>query len=121
MAIGERTPIALLDAAAAARMAVGEAVTNIASAADPRNRQIKLSANWMAPAGHPERTRRSTMPSGRSGMEICPALGIAVPVGKDSMSMRTVWEDEAGRAQRHRADLADRVGLRAGARHCAPP
>jgi phosphoribosylformylglycinamidine synthase len=96
MAIGERTPIALLDPAAAARMSVGEALTNIASADIPGTGQIKLSANWMAPAGHPGEDAGLYDAVRAVGMEICPALGISVPVGKDSMSMRTVWEDAQG-------------------------
>ncbi len=96
MAVGERTPIALLDAAASARMAVGETITNLASASIVGTGQIKLSANWMAPAGHPGEDARLFDAVRAVGHEICPALGIAVPVGKDSMSMRTVWEDETG-------------------------
>jgi phosphoribosylformylglycinamidine synthase len=94
MAMGERTPVALLDAGASARMAVGEAVTNIAAAAVPDLGFVKLSANWMAAAGHPGEEARLVEAVQAVGREICPALGIAVPVGKDSMSMRTVWEEE---------------------------
>ncbi len=96
MAIGERAPLALLDAAASARMAIGEVVTNLASAAIPSIRHIKLSANWMAPAGHPGEDARLFDAVRAVGLELCPALGIAVPVGKDSMSMKTVWEDGGG-------------------------
>ena len=96
MALGERSPIALLDAAASARMAVGEAVTNIASASILGTHQIKLSANWMAAAGHTGEDARLYDAVQAVGMEICPALGIAVPVGKDSLSMRSVWQDEEG-------------------------
>jgi phosphoribosylformylglycinamidine synthase len=95
MAVGERTPAALLDPAASARMAVGEAITNIASAAIEEIGRIKLSANWMAPAGHPGQDAGLYDAVRAVGTELCPALGIAIPVGKDSMSMRTVWE-EAG-------------------------
>ena len=95
MAVGERTPVALLDAGAAARMAVGEAVTNLASAGIGSTRSVKLSANWMAPAGHPGEDARLYEAVRAVGLELCPALGIAVPVGKDSMSMKTVWK-EAG-------------------------
>ena len=94
MAIGERTPIALIDARAAARMTVGEALTNLASAPVPSTDQIKLSANWMAPAGHVGEDAKLYDAVETVGMELCPALGIAVPVGKDSMSMRTVWEED---------------------------
>jgi phosphoribosylformylglycinamidine synthase len=93
MAMGERTPIALLDAAASARMAVGEALTNIASAPIAKLGDVKLSANWMAPAGHPGEDARLYEAVRAVGTELCPALGIAIPVGKDSMSMRTVWDE----------------------------
>jgi phosphoribosylformylglycinamidine synthase len=95
MSIGERTPVALLDAAASARMAVGEAITNIASCSIAEISDIKLSANWMAAAGHPGEDANLYDAVSAVGMELCPALGIAVPVGKDSMSMKSVW-DEAG-------------------------
>jgi len=93
MAIGERTPLALLDAAASARIAVGEAITNLASAPIARLGDVKLSANWMAAAGHPGEDARLYDAVRAVGAELCPALGIAIPVGKDSMSMRTVWQD----------------------------
>lgn len=93
MAIGERTPIALLDPAASARMAVGEAVTNILSAAIETLSDVKLSANWMAPAGHPGEDAGLYDAVKTVGLDLCPQLGIAIPVGKDSMSMRTVWRD----------------------------
>jgi len=93
MAIGERTPLALLNAAASARMAVGEALTNIAAAPIAQLSDVKLSANWMAPAGHPGEDARLYEAVRAVGSELCPALGIAIPVGKDSMSMRTVWDD----------------------------
>ena len=98
MAMGERTPLALLDSAASARMAVGEALTNIAAARIAKLPDVKLSANWMAPAGHPGEDAALFDAVKTVGMELCPALGISIPVGKDSMSMKTVWE-EAG-AQR---------------------
>ncbi len=94
MAMGERTPLALLDAAASARMAVGEALTNLASASIVDLGQVKLSANWMAAAGHPGEDARLFEAVRAVGHELCPALGVAVPVGKDSMSMRTVWEQD---------------------------
>jgi phosphoribosylformylglycinamidine synthase len=94
MAIGERTPVALLDAAASARLAVAEAITNIASAPIRAISDIKLSANWMAPAGHPGEDARLYDAVRAVGVELCPALGIAIPVGKDSMSMRTTWEQD---------------------------
>ncbi len=95
MAMGERTPLALIDAAASARMAVAEAITNITAAPIEHLSDIKLSANWMAPAGHPGEDARLYDAVRAVGSELCPALGIAIPVGKDSMSMRMVW-DEGG-------------------------
>ena len=94
MAVGERTPLALLNAAASARMAVGEALTNIAAAPIAQLSDIKLSANWMAAAGHPGEDVRLYEAVRAIGSELCPALGIAIPVGKDSMSMRSVWEED---------------------------
>jgi phosphoribosylformylglycinamidine synthase len=94
MAMGERTPLALLDAAASARMAVGEAITNLASAPIAQLGDVKLSANWMAAAGHPGEDARLYDAVRAVGAELCPQLGIAIPVGKDSMSMRTVWDDD---------------------------
>ena len=96
MAIGERAPLALLDAAASGRMAVGEAITNIAAARIESLGDIKLSANWMAAAGDPGEDARLFETVRAVGLDLCPALGIAIPVGKDSMSMRTVWEDASG-------------------------
>ncbi|HET9623746.1 MAG TPA: phosphoribosylformylglycinamidine synthase [Kofleriaceae bacterium] len=100
MALGERPPIALLDAAAASRMALGEAITNLAGAPIGPLSRIKLSCNWMAAAGHPgEDARLYAAVEAASAAAV--ALGIAIPVGKDSMSMRTVWDapaDKAGQA-----------------------
>jgi phosphoribosylformylglycinamidine synthase len=96
MAVGERTPLALLDAAAAARMAVGEALTNLAAAPIAALGEVKLSANWMAAAGSPGEDAALFDAVRAVGMELCPALGIAIPVGKDSLSMRTAWTTEAG-------------------------
>jgi len=93
MALGERTPLALIDAAASARMAVAEALTNLLSADVPSLSHVKLSANWMAAAGHPGEDAALYDAVRAVGMELCPALGIAVPVGKDSLSMRTVWSE----------------------------
>ena len=97
MAMGERTPLALIDAAAAGRLAVGEAITNLAAADIAALGDIKLSANWMAAAGHPGEDARLYETVKAVGLELCPALGIAIPVGKDSMSMKTVWEQEGER------------------------
>ncbi len=94
MAMGERSPIALVDPAASARMAIGEALTNLACAPILAIGQVKLSANWMAPAGHPGEDAGLFDMVRAVGMELCPALGIAIPVGKDSMSMRTIWREK---------------------------
>ncbi|MDH5547331.1 MAG: phosphoribosylformylglycinamidine synthase [Gammaproteobacteria bacterium] len=93
MAMGERTPIALLHHAASARMAVGEALTNIVASPIEDISRIVLSANWMAPAGHPGEDAGLYEAVKAVGMELCPQLGIAIPVGKDSMSMKTVWQE----------------------------
>ncbi len=93
MAIGERTPLALLDSSAAARMAVAEAVTNIAAADIARIEDIRLSANWMAACGEPGEDADLYDAVRTVGEDFCPALGIAIPVGKDSLSMRTAWRD----------------------------
>ncbi|MBD9415495.1 phosphoribosylformylglycinamidine synthase [Pseudomonas sp. PDM16] len=94
MAMGERTPLALLDAPASGRMAVGETITNLAASRIEKMSDIKLSANWMAAAGHPGEDARLYDTVKAVGMELCPALGITIPVGKDSMSMKTRWQDE---------------------------
>jgi len=96
LAMGERTPVALLDAAASARMAVGEALTNLAAAPIATLGNVKLSANWMAAAGSPGEDAALFDAVHSVGMELCPALGIAIPVGKDSMSMRTGWDSSDG-------------------------
>ncbi len=93
MAMGERTPLALIDAPASGRMAVGEAITNIAAARIDRLGDIKLSANWMAAAGEAGEDEKLFDTVRAVGMELCPALGIAIPVGKDSLSMRTQWRE----------------------------
>ena len=92
-AIGERAPLALINAPASGRMAIGEAITNIAAAQINDISNLKLSANWMAPAGHAGEDAALFATVKAVGMELCPALGISIPVGKDSMSMKTVWED----------------------------
>ncbi len=93
MALGERAPIALVHHAASARMAVAEAITNIAAARINKLSDIVLSANWMAPAGHTGEDAGLFEAVKAVGMELCPTLGIAIPVGKDSMSMKTVWQE----------------------------
>jgi phosphoribosylformylglycinamidine synthase len=94
MAMGERTPLAVINAAASGRMAVGEALTNIAAAPIADISDIKLSANWMAACGQPGQDAALFDTVKAVGMELCPALGISIPVGKDSLSMRTTWKDD---------------------------
>ncbi|MEG8067548.1 phosphoribosylformylglycinamidine synthase [Xanthomonas hortorum pv. gardneri] len=91
MSIGERTPLALLNAAASARMAVGEAITNLCAAPVQTLDSIKLSANWMAAAGHAGEDALLYDAVRAIGMELCPALELSVPVGKDSLSMQAQW------------------------------
>ncbi|MGX2040065.1 phosphoribosylformylglycinamidine synthase [Methylocaldum sp. MU1018] len=91
MAMGERAPLAVIDAPASGRMAVGEALTNIAAAQIGPLSRVKLSANWMAAAGAPGEDAKLFDTVKAVGLELCPALGIAIPVGKDSLSMKTVW------------------------------
>ena len=99
MAVGERTPLALLDAAASARMAVGEAITNLAAAPVDALADIKLSANWMAAAGHNGEDAGLFDAVHAIGMELCPELGISIPVGKDSLSMQAQWSSVAAAAR----------------------
>ncbi|MGV8843479.1 MAG: phosphoribosylformylglycinamidine synthase [Pseudomonas sp.] len=94
MAMGERTPLALLDAPASGRMAIGETLTNIAAARIGKISDIRLSANWMAAAGHPGEDARLYDTVQAVGMQLCPELGICIPVGKDSMSMQTRWQEK---------------------------
>lgn len=96
MAMGERSPVALLDGPASARMAIGEVLTNLAAASVADLRQVKLSANWMAAAGAPGEDAILHETVRAVGMSFCPQLGLTIPVGKDSMSMRTVWRGESG-------------------------
>ncbi|PJC16258.1 MAG: phosphoribosylformylglycinamidine synthase, partial [Comamonadaceae bacterium CG_4_9_14_0_8_um_filter_57_21] len=95
MAIGERTPLATVNAAASGRMAVAEAITNLLAAPIELDR-VKLSANWMAACGEPGEDAALYETVQAVGLELCPALGISIPVGKDSLSMRTQWKDEEG-------------------------
>ncbi len=97
MAMGERSPLALLDAPASGRMAVAEAITNMACARIGGLGELRLSANWMAAAGYPGEDEHLFKTVQAVGMELCPELGITIPVGKDSMSMRSQWEDQTGR------------------------
>ena len=96
---------------ASARLAVAEAVLNIAAADVAALGDIRLSANWMAAAGHGDDDYALYAMVRAVGEELCPALGLAVPVGKDSLSMRTVWHDDGQRACRHGAGVADRLGV----------
>ena len=92
MAIGERTPLALIDAAASARMAVGEAITNLAAAPVASLSEVKLSANWMAAAGFDGEDALLFDAVKAVGLELCPELDISIPVGKDSLSMQAQWD-----------------------------
>ena len=93
MSMGERTPVALLDFGASARLAVAESLTNMAATDIGDLKRIKLSANWMSPAGHPGEDAGLYEAVKAVGEELCPALGLTIPVGKDSMSMKTKWEE----------------------------
>ena len=94
MAMGERTPLALINAPASGRMAIGEAITNISAARIADIKDIKLSANWMCAAGSEGEDEKLYRTVEAVGMDLCPKLGITVPVGKDSMSMRTAWQEQ---------------------------
>ena len=96
--MGERAPLAVIDAAASGRMAVGEALTNLAAARIESLTRVKLSANWMAACGHPGEDAVLYDTVRAVAIDLCPKLGISIPVGKDSLSMRTVWQD--GKATR---------------------
>ncbi|MCE2723683.1 MAG: phosphoribosylformylglycinamidine synthase [Betaproteobacteria bacterium] len=99
MAMGEKAPIALINAPASGRMAVGEAITNIAAADIDDISGIKLSANWMAAAGFPGEDANLFATVEAVGMDLCPKLGIGIPVGKDSLSMQTSWQDGDSKKQ----------------------
>ncbi len=94
MSLGERTPLAVLDAPASGRMAVGEAITNLLAAPIELAR-VKLSANWIAACGEPGEDAALYETVKAVGLELCPALGVSIPVGKDSLSMRTQWQEAA--------------------------
>ncbi len=110
-AIGERSPLALIDAAAAARMAVGEAITNIAAASIRNLAEVKLSANWMAAAGHIGEDADLYAAVHAVGMELCPQLGICIPVGKDSMSMKTSWQDRVNNDSKPQKSVTSPLSL----------
>ncbi len=99
MSMGERTPLAAIDAPASGRMAVAEAITNLLAAPIELPR-VKLSANWMAACGEPGEDAALYATVKAVGMELCPALGISIPVGKDSLSMRTQWTDSGPAGER---------------------
>ncbi len=94
MAMGERTPLAIINAPASGRMAIAESLTNLAASRIESLNKVKISANWMAAAGSEGEDAALFDTVKTVGMEICPELGIAIPVGKDSLSMKTVWNDE---------------------------
>ena len=96
MAMGERAPIALIDAPASGRMAVAESITNIAAARIDKLGDIRMSANWMAACGEPGEDARLYDTVQAVGEQLCSTLGLAIPVGKDSLSMRSRWQGEAG-------------------------
>jgi len=97
-AMGERTPLAVFDAPASGRMAIGEALTNLAAADIGELGKVKLSANWMAPCGVPGEDAR-LFDTVAAVSELCKAIGVSIPVGKDSLSMRTAWEDQGVKKQ----------------------
>jgi phosphoribosylformylglycinamidine synthase len=99
MAMGERTPLALISAAASARMAVAESLTNLAAASVEDLSLVKLSANWMSAASHEGEGAKLYEAVQAIGMDLCPALGVGIPVGKDSMSMSMRWDDSKGKKE----------------------
>ena len=106
MATGERTPVALIDAPTSGRLAIAEALTNIAAADCGDIKNIRLSANWMAPCGEPGEDANLYDTVREVGLSFCPALGISIPVGKDSCSMHTTWTDSKGKSHRQVAPLS---------------
>jgi len=106
MSTGERTPIALIDAPSAGRMAVAEALMNIAGAWIGAIGTVKLSANWMCACGEPGEDANLFDTVRAVGIDFCPAVGVSIPVGKDSLSMRTVWQDASGVSHRQVAPLS---------------
>lgn len=106
MAMGERTPLALLSAGASARMAVAESLTNLAAASLESLEVVKLSANWMSAASHEGEGAKLYEAVKAIGEELCPALGVGIPVGKDSMSMSMKWQDKEGKGKQVTAPLS---------------
>ncbi|EWH03022.1 phosphoribosylformylglycinamidine synthase [Halomonas sp. BC04] len=111
MAMGERPPVALIDPAASARLAVAEAITNLAAAPIDKLGDIKLSANWMSAADHVGENQALYDAVHAVGMELCPALGIAIPVGKDSMSMRTAWTTQDAKGEPEERSVTSPLSL----------
>ncbi len=106
MSTGERAPVALLNGPASGRLAVAEAITNLAGADVGDISQIRLSANWMAPCGEPGEDATLYDTVEEVGLKFCPTLGVSIPVGKDSCSMHTVWQDAKGVEHRQVAPLS---------------
>ena len=106
MATGERTPVALIDAPASGRLAIAEALTNLAAADCGDIQNVRLSANWMAPCGEPGEDANLFDTVKAVGLDFCPALGVSIPVGKDSCSMHTTWTDSKGVSHRQVAPLS---------------
>jgi phosphoribosylformylglycinamidine synthase len=106
LAMGERTPLALLNAPASGRMAVAEAITNIVAADIERIGDVRLSANWMAACGEPGEDADLFATVKAVGEEFCPALGITIPVGKDSLSMKTSWREANGEERKMLAPVS---------------
>ena len=106
MATGERSPVALIDGPASARLAITEALTNLAAANCGDIANVRLSANWMAPCGEPGEDAILYDTVREAGVKFCPALGISIPVGKDSCSMRTTWQDSKGANHKQVAPLS---------------
>ncbi|GMQ99352.1 MAG: phosphoribosylformylglycinamidine synthase [Zetaproteobacteria bacterium] len=115
MAMGEHTPVAVLNGPASGRMAVGEAITNIAAACIDKLSDVKLSANWMAACGHAGEDAKLYETVKAVGMELCPALGISIPVGKDSLSMKTVWDVVGDRSEMIRREMIAPLSLNVSA------
>ena len=110
MSVGERTPVAIYAGPASARLAVTEAITNIVSADVENLADVRLSANWMAAAGHGTDDYALFEMVKTIGEELCPALGVAIPVGKDSLSMQSVWQQMA-KSVRSRASVSHCLGV----------
>ena len=106
MTSGERTPLSILSGAAAARMAVAETLTNMAAAYVDDITKVKLSANWMCSAGYEQDGATLYDAVQAIGLDLCPKLGLSIPVGKDSMSMGMSWRTEAGEARTVHAPLS---------------